>query len=408
MHGPLASITNGDLDPTGVRDALRVQIQRARFSLHVGVLDRIRQRLVRRQNHVVHPLGRYVKACQPLAQSDPERGRSVGNGCFAIEVQVHDVLETWAECRSGGSSDRGIVSTESYDHHEFVIPESSGLTRLQRGKRLVDRSVDTEQLVEADQGQRSTRRRAVRDHGETGGPTELLMRRRQERHSGRCEEAHAREIDDHRGRRLLEDEAHRLRQLRCRRQIELTGNGDDDSTATPIHCYIEMLGPEARIFHGHNCQTYPSSGLPLQRVIPAAHLASPTIRTRLEHVMTDRMPATVAVAVGGAVGAVLRFEIWRLRDTQRWLMMSTFVVDVAGCLLLGAALGYLSGRRSPVIRAAVLGVACGFTTFGFYALQGVTYDAAWHSVLYIVCTPIVSVAALGIGALITRPAATVR
>ncbi len=89
-------------------------------------------------------------------------------------------------------------------------------------------------------------------------------------------------------------------------------------------------------------------------------------------------------------------------------MLSTFTINVAGCLLLGAALGYLSGRRSPVLRSGVLGLACGFTTFGFYALQGVTYDAAWRSVLYIVGTPLASVVALAIGALITRPAVGVR
>lgn len=100
----------------------------------------------------------------------------------------------------------------------------------------------------------------------------------------------------------------------------------------------------------------------------------------------------------------MRFGVWQVRDTARWSMLSTFAVNVVGCLLLGAALGYLSGSRLPVVRAAVLGLACGFTTFGFYAVHGVTYDAAWHSVMYIVATPVLSVVALAAGALITRPA----
>nr|WP_300501330.1 hypothetical protein [uncultured Rhodococcus sp.] len=71
--------------------------------------------------------------------------------------------------------------------------------------------------------------------------------------------------------------------------------------------------------------------------------------------------------------------------------------------VLGAALGYLSGTRTPVLRAAAIGLACGFTSFSFYALQGVTYDGAWNSVVYILVTPVVAVTALAAGALITRP-----
>ncbi len=122
----------------------------------------------------------------------------------------------------------------------------------------------------------------------------------------------------------------------------------------------------------------------------------------------DRFPATVAVAVGGALGAVVRYEIWDRRESARWLLLSTFSVNVVGCLLLGAALGYLSGRAAPILRPLVVGTSCGFTTFSVYALQGVTHDNAWNSVVYIVVTPIAAVAALGIGALITRPHESVK
>lgn len=143
-------------------------------------------------------------------------------------------------------------------------------------------------------------------------------------------------------------------------------------------------------------------------VLLRAHLAFGRFHTRVDRVTTDRLPSLSATALGGAVGAVARFQIWQVRDSSRWLMASTFAVNVVGCLLLGAALGYLSGSRAPVLRAGVLGLACGFTTFGFYALHGVTYDAAWHSVLYIVTTPVLSVVALAVGALITRPVAARR
>lgn len=116
-----------------------------------------------------------------------------------------------------------------------------------------------------------------------------------------------------------------------------------------------------------------------------------------------RLSESAAVAVGGAVGAVVRYEIWQWRDTPKWLLINTFGINVVGCLLLGAALGYLSGRPAAIPRAAVIGLACGFTSFSFYALQGATHDGAWDAVVYIVVTPIVAVAALAVGALVTRP-----
>lgn len=119
--------------------------------------------------------------------------------------------------------------------------------------------------------------------------------------------------------------------------------------------------------------------------------------------MPSRLVDSAAVAVGGAVGAVVRYEIWHWRDSPKWLLVNTFGINVFGCLLLGGALGYLSGSRAPIPRAGVTGLACGFTTFSFYALQGVTHDGAWNSVVYIVVTPVVAVAALAAGALVTRP-----
>lgn len=119
--------------------------------------------------------------------------------------------------------------------------------------------------------------------------------------------------------------------------------------------------------------------------------------------MPSRLVDSAAVAVGGAVGAVVRYEIWHWRDSPKWLLVNTFGINVFGCLLLGSALGYLSGSRAPIPRAGVTGLACGFTTFSFYALQGVTHDGAWNSVVYIVVTPVVAVAALAAGALVTRP-----
>lgn len=132
------------------------------------------------------------------------------------------------------------------------------------------------------------------------------------------------------------------------------------------------------------------------------------IGVRLAGVTPLPLPTGVAVASGGAIGAVVRYEIWHWRDSPKWLLINTFGINVVGCLLLGAALGYLSGHAAPAVRGAVIGLACGFTTFSFYALQGVTFDGAWKSVVYIVATPVVAVLALAAGALVSRPAERAR
>ncbi|OZD71017.1 protein CrcB [Rhodococcus sp. 05-340-1] len=111
----------------------------------------------------------------------------------------------------------------------------------------------------------------------------------------------------------------------------------------------------------------------------------------------------VAVTVGGAVGAALRYEVWTWRASPRWLLMSTFGVNVFGCLVVGAALGYLWGRHAPVARAGLFGLACGFTTFGLYAFQAVTHRGAWNSVMYLVGTPVIALIAMALGAAITTP-----
>lgn len=84
----------------------------------------------------------------------------------------------------------------------------------------------------------------------------------------------------------------------------------------------------------------------------------------------------VAVAVGGAVGAVARY----LLSTQigHWVgtgfPWGTFVVNVLGCAIMGALVESmaLSWSPSPEIRALLtVGVLGGFTTFSAFSLDAV-------------------------------------
>lgn len=84
--------------------------------------------------------------------------------------------------------------------------------------------------------------------------------------------------------------------------------------------------------------------------------------------MTGRPPAALsgrvllAVAAGGAVGAVLRAALGQVAPDGTGFPWTTFAINVGGSLLL-ALLPALAARRGPVLVAALgPGVLGGFTT----------------------------------------------
>ena len=86
------------------------------------------------------------------------------------------------------------------------------------------------------------------------------------------------------------------------------------------------------------------------------------------------MPTWLAIAIGGALGAVAR---WLVSDgLQRWLgrgfPWGTLAVNVAGSFVLGLAVVLLIDRLAlgPVWRAGILiGFVGAFTTFSTFAVE---------------------------------------
>lgn len=92
------------------------------------------------------------------------------------------------------------------------------------------------------------------------------------------------------------------------------------------------------------------------------------------------MKQVVAIAIGGALGALGRFAMATLTgewDPMRW-PWGTLAVNLIGCLVIGAIAGsvfILSGPwwTRPLLVTGVLG---GFTTFSAFALEaGLLLDA---------------------------------
>jgi fluoride exporter len=89
------------------------------------------------------------------------------------------------------------------------------------------------------------------------------------------------------------------------------------------------------------------------------------------------MPVTVAVALGGALGAVARYGLDRLIERRTFSVFpwSTFTVNISGCLAIGVVIAAVVDRgHAPAwLRVGlVMGVLGGYTTFSTFAQE--TFD----------------------------------
>ncbi len=118
----------------------------------------------------------------------------------------------------------------------------------------------------------------------------------------------------------------------------------------------------------------------------------------------------VAIAVGGAIGAVLRYLVsgWALQVWGAGFPYGTLIINVVGSLLAGAIYIILSEKAAldGAIRAFLLiGLLGSFTTFATFSLEtlhllqaGEMVKAALNSVLSVV----VCIAAAWLGTVIVR------
>ncbi len=113
------------------------------------------------------------------------------------------------------------------------------------------------------------------------------------------------------------------------------------------------------------------------------------------------MLPVLLVAAGGAIGSVARYGVYRLTGAAGW-PWPTFLVNVAGGLLMGLVTGWLLARGGPEPVRLFLGVGVlgGFTTFSAYSLDIVALieRGAWGAaILYALASMIVAALALAAG-----------
>ncbi len=110
-----------------------------------------------------------------------------------------------------------------------------------------------------------------------------------------------------------------------------------------------------------------------------------------------RWSAVSAVAAGGVVGALGRFGLQEAVP-GRW---TTVGINVVGCLLIGALMPLIAGRRllRPFVAPGVLG---GFTTFSAYAVDVQRAGLSATAALYLVGTVVGALLAVWAGAALTE------
>ncbi|MCP3799049.1 CrcB family protein [Allokutzneria sp. A3M-2-11 16] len=120
--------------------------------------------------------------------------------------------------------------------------------------------------------------------------------------------------------------------------------------------------------------------------------------------MREQVPALLAVAAGGIIGALARHGIavtaGAAQDGFPW---ATFGINVLGCLLIGALMALPEkGLRRPFLGTGVLG---GFTTFSGYAVETERLLTSGHLLtagLYVFGTLLAALAAVALGARLAR------
>ena len=110
------------------------------------------------------------------------------------------------------------------------------------------------------------------------------------------------------------------------------------------------------------------------------------------------------VALGGAVGSVLRYLISSLNTSFPW---GTFAVNILGSLLIGLLVGFVSkGVLSPEMKLLLITGFCGgFTTFSTFANESfgmMKAGDALQMALYVAASVIVGIMAVWSGMVLSN------
>ena len=113
------------------------------------------------------------------------------------------------------------------------------------------------------------------------------------------------------------------------------------------------------------------------------------------------MPIQLAVAAGGALGALARYLVDRSIEARAFSLFpwSTFTINLSGCFVVGAVVAALVDRHDTpewLRLGLVMGVLGGYTTFSTFGQE--TLDLIEEGRLAVAVTYAVSSVAIGVAA----------
>lgn len=123
--------------------------------------------------------------------------------------------------------------------------------------------------------------------------------------------------------------------------------------------------------------------------------------------MTGYFPHIFAVALGGAVGSVMRYGL-SLMWPARGFPYATLTINLVGSFLMGFLLMVLTERVAldPALRAGLLaGVLGGLTTFSAFSMENVLLlerGQVTLAILYILCSVLGGLLAAWLGMVLAR------
>lgn len=113
------------------------------------------------------------------------------------------------------------------------------------------------------------------------------------------------------------------------------------------------------------------------------------------------MASCLCVALGGAVGAMLRYLIGLIKINESFAFpIKTLIINVVGSFLIGLIAAFAGSRsnfNADLLLLLKVGVCGGFTTFSTFALEtaGLIQDGKLMTAfLYAVLSAVLSVAAV--------------
>lgn len=123
-----------------------------------------------------------------------------------------------------------------------------------------------------------------------------------------------------------------------------------------------------------------------------------------------RMKELTLIFLGSGLGGALRYFFGRWINTflSSPFPLSTLLINVLACFLLGLAVGFADYKQiitAPTRLFWIVGFCGGFSTFSAFSFESLTLiqqGAAWTNIMYIALSLILCISATYIGVLLVK------